>query len=137
MNNQHKTHQDLSHSFPKSLRILSPKDFEFVFAKAQKFANRHWTFIVRPNQKNYPRLGLAIAKKQLPKAVWRNRVKRLAREAFRQHALALNGYDIVVLGRRNLQEVENEVLTNSFLHLIRKVKRSGLKDKPVIEVKEK
>ncbi len=126
MNDSKLACQNLSHAFPKHLRILSPKDFEHVFAKAKKFANSHWTFIVRPNNMPYPRLGLAIAKKQLSKAVWRNRVKRLAREAFRQHAQALNGYDIVVLGRRNLHEVDNEVLKQSFLHLIRKVKRSGL-----------
>ncbi len=126
MNNSKLAHQNLSQSFPKHLRILSPRDFEHVFSKAEKFANRHWVFIVRPSNNPYPRLGLAIAKKQLKKAVWRNRVKRLARESFRQHTQALNGYDIVVLARRNLNEVDNEVLTQSFLHLIRKVKCSNL-----------
>ncbi len=137
MNNSKLTHQISSLSFSKHLRILSPKDFEYVFSKAEKFANRHWIFIVRPNNKPYPRLGLAISKKQLPKAVWRNRVKRLAREAFRQHTVALNGYDIVVLGRRNLNEVDNKVLTKSFLHLIRQVKKSDLKAKIIVVVKEK
>ncbi|PLA74645.1 ribonuclease P protein component [Hydrogenovibrio sp. SC-1] len=113
--------------FPKSARLLSPKQFKFVFAKAQKFSNRHWTFIVRPNQQAAPRLGLAIAKKQLMKSVWRNRVKRLARETFRQHKQALSGYDIVVLGRRGMQEVDNETLCNSFEHLIRQLKKRGKK----------
>lgn len=115
--------------FPKSLRLLSPKDFQFVFAQAEKFANRHWTLIVRPNQKPYPRLGLAISKKHLQRAVWRNRVKRLAREAFRLHKNDLNGYDIVVLGRRGLQDIDNTTLHNSFLHLIRKIRKSGFKDR--------
>ncbi|KUJ74123.1 ribonuclease P protein component [Thiomicrospira sp. XS5] len=123
------THHDFNRNhFPKSLRLLSPKQFQYVFAKAEKFSNRHWTFIVRPNGLPYPRLGLAIAKKQLMKSVWRNRVKRLARETFRQHKQAVSGYDIVVLGRRGMQDVENRVLVNSFEHLIRKVKQSGLKD---------
>lgn len=113
-------------SFSKTVRLLSPKDFQHVFAKAERFANRHWTFIVRPNGLDYPRMGLAIAKKQIPKAVGRNRVKRLARETFRQHKLALSGYDIVVLGRHGMQAVENDVLVKSFEHLIRKIKKSGL-----------
>lgn len=115
--------------FSKSLRILAPKDFQHVFAKAEKFGNRNWTFIVRPNNESYPRLGLAIAKKQLQRAVWRNRVKRLAREAFRLHKKELNGYDIVVLGRKGLQDIDNETLHKSFLHLIRKIQKSGLKDR--------
>lgn len=115
-------------SFSKDLRLLTPKDFQQVFSKAEKFANRHWTFIVRPNQKAYPRMGLAIAKKQLNRAVWRNRIKRLARETFRQHKQALSGYDIVVLTRHGVQEIDAKTLRNSFMHLIRQVSGSGLKE---------
>ena len=115
--------------FSKSLRILSPKDFQHVFAKAEKFGNRNWTFIVRANQQDHPRLGLAIAKKQLQRAVWRNRVKRLAREAFRLHKKELSGYDIVVLGRKGMQDIDNETLHKSFLHLVRKIRKSDLKDR--------
>jgi len=107
--------------FPKATRLLSPKEFQQVFAQAKRYANRHWTFIVRPNHLPYPRLGLAIAKKQLPKAVWRNRIKRLARETFRQHKKPLAGYDIVVLTRRGMAQVDNDTLVRSFLHLIRKI----------------
>jgi ribonuclease P protein component len=114
--------------FPKAVRLISPKDFQHVFSNAKKFANRHWTFIVRPNNLPYPRLGLAIAKKQLAKAVWRNRVKRLARETFRLHKSRVAGYDIVVLTRHGVQNVDNQTLRNSFLHLLKKVEKSGLKD---------
>ena len=118
-------HQD----FPKSLRLLSPNDFQLVFADAQKFANRHWTLIVCPNNLPIPRLGLAVSKKQLARAVWRNRVKRIAREAFRQHKLALCGYDIVVLGRKGMQDIDSLTLASSFEHLIHKIQTSNLKNK--------
>ena len=117
-----------SNHFSKPLRLLKPKDFSHVFAKAEKFANRNWTLIVRPNDLLHPRLGLAIAKKQLARAVWRNRVKRIAREAFRQHKEDLSGYDIVVLGRSGMQDIDNDTLHKSFLHLIRKIRKSQLKD---------
>jgi len=68
-----------------------------------------------------------LQKKQLAKSVWRNRVKRLARETFRQHKQALSGYDIVVLGRRGMQEVDNETLRKSFEHLIRQLKKREIK----------
>lgn len=118
----------LGQHFPKSLRLLSPTEFQFVFAQAQKFANRHWTFIVRANELSYPRLGLAIAKKQLPRAVWRNRVKRIARETFRQHKNQLCGYDMVVLGRRGMQDVDSLTLAKSFKHLINKIQHSDRKN---------
>lgn len=116
-----------SPDFPKSCRLLTPKAFAHVFADAEKFANRHWTLIVRPNGLPYPRLGLAISKKQLARAVWRNRIKRIAREAFRLHKTELSGYDIVVLGRKGTQEIDNETLHKSFLHLVRKIRGSDLK----------
>ncbi len=136
-NRELSTHLDLSspsssepvNGFSKSYRLLSPNDFQHVFADAEKFANRHWTLIVRPNQKNYPRLGLALSKKQLQRAVWRNRIKRLSREAFRLHKKELSGYDIVVLGRKGMQDIDTETLHKSFLHLIRKIRKSGFKDR--------
>jgi len=131
------THSDLSplpaseptNGFSKSLRLLTPNDFKHVFADAEKFANRHWTLIVRPNQQAYPRLGLALSKKQLKLAVWRNRIKRLSREAFRQHKTELSGYDVVVLGRRGMQDIDAETLHKSFLHLVGKIRKSGFKDR--------
>jgi ribonuclease P protein component len=45
------------------------------------------------------RLGLAIAKRQIRKAVARNRLKRLVREAFRHDRVRLDGLDLVVMAR--------------------------------------
>lgn len=138
-NNELATHPELPSSIPptqkpdfgfsKSFRILTPDDFQHVFAKAEKFGNRNWTFIVRPNGAISSRLGLAIAKKQLQRAVWRNRVKRVAREAFRLHKNELSGYDIVVLGKKGMQDIDNKTLHKSFLHLVRKIQKSDLKDR--------
>lgn len=113
-------------TFPKTLRLLTPNQYQSAFQHAEKFANRHWTLIVKANQLTLPRLGLAVSKKQLSRAVWRNRVKRIAREAFRQHKMDLCGYDIVVLGRKGVEEVQSDQLRASFEHLIKKIKLSKL-----------
>ncbi len=110
-------------TFPKALRLLKPAQFRWVFADAVKFANRHWTLLVRPNGLPIPRMGLAIARKQVGKAHSRNRIKRIAREAFRRHKRRLVGYDIVVLARKGAAETDNATLTRSFEHLIGKIER--------------
>ena len=42
------------------------------------------------------RLGIALTRRLLPRAVDRNRVKRIIREAFRRHPLKEAGVDVVM-----------------------------------------
>ncbi len=44
---------------------------------------------------------MAIAKKKAKRAVDRNRIKRIARESFRNQQQALAGWDIVVMNKPN------------------------------------
>ena len=45
------------------------------------------------------RLGIALTRRLLPRAVDRNRVKRIVREAFRRHAAKDAGLDVVIAFR--------------------------------------
>lgn len=66
------------------------------------------------------RLGLAIAKKQIRSAVARNRLKRLAREAFRTRRAQLAGLDLVVMARSAAASADKARLRLSLLrHLER------------------
>ena len=59
---------------------------------------------VRPNGLDYSRLGLVVPKRLLPRAVDRNRAKRLLREWFRRNQTVLVGRDLLVrLGTRRSQ----------------------------------
>ena len=69
------------------------------------------------------RLGLAIAKKQIRLATRRNRLKRLARECFRQHREQLAGLDLVVMVRRAALDVDNRRLTTSLRRHFEKLAR--------------
>lgn len=51
---------------------------------------------VNGNGKNYSRLGLIVPKRFLPRAVDRNRAKRLLREWFRRNQTLLIGRDLLV-----------------------------------------
>jgi len=49
-----------------------------------------------PNSLAYPRLALVVSKRFAPRAVTRNRIRRLIREAFRLQQVGLGGSDCVV-----------------------------------------
>jgi ribonuclease P protein component len=85
--------------FPDQYRLGTPADFKNVFKSPVKSIDKYFTVLAAPNCLPYPRLGLAIAKKTIKKAVARNRLKRTARESFRLHRQQIKNIDIVVLAR--------------------------------------
>lgn len=88
-------------SFDKSSRLLLPAEFTRVFQNGCcKAGDGAFLILASENQNPAARLGLAIAKKQLRRAVDRNRVKRLARESFRCKQPQLAGKDLIVLCRK-------------------------------------
>ena len=86
-------------AFGKSHRLLTPSDFRHVFQRARKRSAGGLTLYARPNDLGHPRLGIAISRKCSPRAVVRNRIKRIVREAFRVRKQELGGVDLVFLGQ--------------------------------------
>ena len=100
-------------SFPPRLRLKTPADFKKVFACPVKSTDRYFTLLAIKNQLEHPRLGLAIAKKNIKFAVNRNKIKRAARESFRLQQHQLVTLDIVVLARRDAANATSIQLANS------------------------
>ena len=75
--------------------------------------DRYFTVLSVANDVGTPRLGLAIAKRSLPRAVDRNRIKRLIRESFRQCRSELPARDIVVLVKAEAGRAQNRELTDA------------------------
>lgn len=63
-----------------------------------------------PNQQGHPRLGVALTKRHVRKAVERNRIRRQLRESFRQHQNSLDSFDVVILGRAGIDKVTSKEL---------------------------
>ena len=83
-------------SFPRDARLLKPEEFERVFKENERARTDSLLVMVRPNALGHARLGMIVAKRLLPRAVDRNRVKRCVREAFRGQRHHLPACDFVV-----------------------------------------
>ncbi len=60
-------------------------------------------FVYRENNLSHARLGLAVSRKY-GNAVMRNRLKRVLRERFRQHAIVTEPVDILVFPARGADQ---------------------------------
>lgn len=97
--------------FKSRSRLASASGYKRVFDTTHgKSFDRNFMVLAVNNGLNYPRLGLAIAKKKLAAATARNRVKRIVRESFRHHQERLVGLDIVVLNNSNAGSATNSDL---------------------------
>ncbi len=79
---------------------------------------------------NTARLGLVVGKKQLKRAVDRNRVKRIVRELFRLRREALPACDLVVRLHAKPQPLDGRLLREDFGILLDKLRRPKAKQEP-------
>lgn len=89
------------YSFPPRLRLRKPAEYKKVFANPVKSTDKYFTLLAIQNELGHARLGLAIAKKTIRRAVDRNMLKRVIRESFRSQQWQLGTMDIVVLARKD------------------------------------
>ena len=105
--------KEISNTFLKQDRLNTADEYSQVFKNAKRLSDEFLTVLVRNSKEPQAKLGLAIAKKQVKKAVLRNQIKRVVREAFRLRKQSLRGFDIVVLCRHKAGNISKTVLSGS------------------------
>jgi ribonuclease P protein component len=81
-------------------RINDPRDFRRAFERKRSASDAALVVYGVENGRDYPRLGISIGRKKVRRAVARNQIKRLLREAFRLGKQELPaGIDLVVVPR--------------------------------------
>ncbi len=85
------------YQFKRSHRLLKPEQFKPIFQSGKRLKRNGFTFIVKENGLDHPRLGLTIAKRHVRRAIDRNFLKRRIRESFRLTQNQLGGVDIIVM----------------------------------------
>ena len=98
------------YGFPRQARLLTPKQYQSVFSKSRRISCPEFLFIYAPSDCSRSRLGFAVAKKQVKKAVDRNRLKRLVRESYRKHQSKLPDIDLVFMVRKSILELDNKTI---------------------------
>ena len=100
-----------SKAFTRRSRLTASRDYEKIFGKSDRSSDRYFTVLARANDVAHPRLGLAISRRVAPLAVDRNRLRRLAREAFRLGELA--PLDFVVMASKDALGAAKPLLRSS------------------------
>jgi len=95
---------------PRNRRLVNPIQYQNVLKDGFRFGVGVYTVVAWPNDLRSPRLGLAISKRYARRAHDRNRLKRIARESFRNQASALPAVDIVVLATAKAPNATNQTL---------------------------
>lgn len=77
-------------------KLRKTDDFSSVFRFKRVQRGTNLDIFFRENELGHARLGLIVPKKLLPRAVDRNRIRRVLREAFRLTQVELGGLDVVI-----------------------------------------
>jgi ribonuclease P protein component len=85
--------------FPRSARLLAKADFDAAFAHGKRIGGAFLRAHVQLTPGLPARLGCALAKRSIPLASDRNRVRRQIREQFRLRRAQLDGRSIVFAAR--------------------------------------
>ncbi|HID23776.1 MAG TPA: ribonuclease P protein component [Planctomycetaceae bacterium] len=92
--------QPRRHRLPRKARLRKTDEFQRVYQGGQRAGDGHLLVFAAPNTLGWTRVGVSVSRKR-GKAVRRNRMKRLLREAFRlcQHELP-SGLDLILIPRQ-------------------------------------
>ena len=98
---------------PRTHRLRTAGEFRELIRAGRRSQDTFFIVHARPNHLQHARLGVTVSRRVSPRAVLRNRLKRLIRETFRQDQTMLAGFDIVVVARPAARDAERAMLCAS------------------------
>ncbi|GAB7388495.1 ribonuclease P protein component [Bacillaceae bacterium] len=103
-------------------RLKKNEDFQKIFRYGKSTANRQFVIYLLEGKEEGFRAGISVSKK-IGKAVVRNRVKRLVREAIRAKEDRIRPrVDFVVIARTPVADMDYEELSKCLYHAMGKAK---------------
>lgn len=102
------------------ISLKSSKNFKRVYKEGTSLVGSYVVLYFYPNGLFENRVGYSVSRK-LGKAVVRNKIKRLLKEAYRKHFESLKeGFDIVFVPRRSILNVGLKEIEVCMSKLLRK-----------------
>ena len=119
-------------SLTKQSKLIKTDDFSSVFNFRKRIASKFLVMRFKPNELDFPRLGLIVAKKTVKLAVNRNYMRRVLRELFRlsQHEIA--SLDLVIQVQKNFEKPDFSVIKKEFDGLLSKLPTKEITSKEII-----
>ena len=119
-------HEMRKYKFTKHQRLLKKQEFDAVFDIKNSVSDQNIIIYLKNNLLQYNRLGIVIGKK-VANAVWRNRFKRIVREAFRKSVFETQCcFDLIVLPRKPLNtKLRSTDIEQSLCFLVSKLNNRG------------
>ena len=106
-------------TFPRAARVRARSEFTRVFDGGRRVAHPllslHWLDDAQP-----ARLGLAVSRKVDPRAVGRNRIKRILRDVFRHRRAALACGAYVVVARPTARQADAAAVRAALLGVLQR-----------------
>ena len=93
--------EERRNAYSRAYRLLCNEHFNRALFSKTRIELFAFVFCCIPNHMVKARLGIAVAKRKYPSAVFRNKIRRVIRESFRKHKNMLHGIDVVVLVKKN------------------------------------
>ena len=105
----------------KPSKLSRPEEYRAVLVAPCRLSGANFLVRALPNQWPAARLGLISSRRAAPRAVDRNRSKRLAREAFRAVRARLPTADIVFQQKNDLRKHANATIRKELDQLLQDV----------------
>lgn len=83
-------------TFDRQFRLTKTDEFSSVFGFHRCSKSSHLILYFRPNRYTHPRIGIIVGKRVSKLAVRRNYMRRVLRELFRRHRIALKEVDFII-----------------------------------------
>ncbi|MDM8524472.1 ribonuclease P protein component [Desulfococcaceae bacterium HSG8] len=108
-------------SFTKADRLLNRPEFLRLAGCGKRFYNRHFIAVYCPGRADRIRLGITITKKVGCAAI-RNRIRRRAREYFRQNRHRMAGqWDINIIAKKSAAGLTTKEIFSSLKNLFDRI----------------
>jgi ribonuclease P protein component len=113
--------KSLRYRFTKDDRLLTRAQFIHLATHARKVQSQHFIAFFETSAYHRSRLGITVSRK-VGNAVMRNRIKRLAREYFRQNRRTLeHHWDIHVIAKKQAADSGNKAVFGSLEKLFKRI----------------